>query len=181
MRAVLVAILMIGGLAACREATKGPDLGEEAAPYVDAVSKRLEGRSLPPILTPDQERCVASSVVDGIGLDALRQAAVDPKTVSEQPLRNLATSVGTPERAAKIADGIVDCGVGGKFAGVFAGAELAGTPDDTELQKVIDCIGTEVTNDQAREIIAGYFFHRPTDEVQHKVRTMLEDCGFKTR
>ncbi|HQV57495.1 MAG TPA: hypothetical protein PKV27_05755, partial [Ilumatobacteraceae bacterium] len=159
-----------------------PALPDGAAPYVAALSKRLEGREHPPILTPEQEHCVASAVVAGIGLDALRAAQITPETISETPLPKLPASVTTPSNATEIANGIVDCGVGGKFAGLFASRELAGKPDSNTIQKIIDCIGTEVEASQARTIIATYFFNvHATGDNAEMTRAMVEDCGFETR
>ena len=184
MRRVL-AVLLIGGLvvavAGCRESTMGPAVDDAAKPYVDALSKRLEGRQLPPILTPDQERCVASSIVDGIGVEALHAAGGAPGSIVETSLRNLGNKLGTPERGETIAKGIVDCGVGGKFAGLFASRELADPRDDVQVQKVIDCVGTELDDNESEALIAAYFFGHPDAADVEEVRSMLTDCGFSLR
>lgn len=177
--ATVAAAIAIGlGLGACREQAQHPPVPDAAAPYVDAVATRLEGRERPPILTPDQERCVAGSIVSGMTLEAIAATGLTPEELATARPADLAPVIATPQHASAIAEGIVGCGLGGKFAGLLASHELADRSDDDDVQKVIDCIGTDIDAAAQRTIIAAYFFGRPTDNQRTQVRDLVIDCGF---
>ncbi|MBI5089471.1 MAG: hypothetical protein HZB15_11620, partial [Actinobacteria bacterium] len=121
-----------------------------------------------------------------IGVDLLQQEGVTVENVNlELDLLELAT----PESAAGIADGLVACGLGPRFAASLAESETAEDLDEAGQLALRDCVQAQLDDVTARGLLVG-FLTPATDgstmsperaEAGSQMATLVRGCGVESR
>lgn len=168
---VAVALLLVVGVVvfvATRsdDGATGASGTDEGRAYVDAM---VDGTSADSGFSADEARCMATAVVDQVGVDALQAAGITPESVraaGDIDVTGLLTEAEASTLAAQVAPCI-------DWATMVAG-ELDG--DDVITADQARCIGDKIgESDLIREVFAQGFMGSTAGASQESARALGED------
>jgi hypothetical protein len=173
------------------DSTSDPDVSVEGhtsddlQEYIDslaATTDNFDGLTT----TSEESTCAATAVLTPIGIEVLQSHDVTVENV-DQELDVL--EFASPDAAAGIADGLVKCGLGPRFASSFGESEAAEDLDGAGQLALRDCLQAKLDDETARSLLTGYLTPSTGDETYSPERTeagsqmagMVRDCGVKSR
>jgi hypothetical protein len=144
--------------------------------YVDAMM--ADFTSTDQSLTAPQAQCMAGSMIDVVGVDALEKAGVSPEQVTNNTLV-LGDFKPSDQQAEAMLDGIFSCVDFGKvFADQIVGASGDSVPSDK-----LHCVGTAMTKDSQfrtymKQTLMGLDTAStiPSDGLISMMLQVLQDC-----
>ena len=144
--------------------------------YVDAMM--ADFTSTHQSLTAPQAQCMAGSMIDVVGVDALEKAGVSPEQVTNNTLV-LGDFKPSDQQAEAMLDGIFSCVDFGKvFADQIVGASGDSVPSDK-----LHCVGTAMTKDSQfrtymKQTLMGLDTAStiPSDGLISMMLQVLQDC-----
>ena len=137
----LVCLSLIGLLAACGSSSSGSSRSE----LVDALASGLQDSSLK--LTATEAKCVASDVVDVVGVTTLQEIERDNPSGKKAILTELGNKL-SPAQVTQVVDAVT----GGKcvnLAAILAVSEAKTAPFDKMTSKQVTCVFEHVLSDPA--------------------------------
>lgn len=151
--------------------------------YIDSLASSTDNFD---DLTSTQEEttCAATAILTPIGVERLQQEGVSVEGVNQE--LDL-TEMVTVESAADIADGLIACGVGIRFAASLAQGQATGDLDDVEQAELLECVSSALDEDSARDSLTGFLSPEnasdPTLEPSRYtagvfLSGLVRDCGF---
>ena len=173
------------------ESTADPDVtvagpaSDDLQEYIDslaATTDNFDGLTT----TPEETTCAATAVLTPIGVEVLRIEEVSVENV-DPDLDVLEFT--TPESAVGIADGLVACGLGPRFAASFAEGETAEDLDEAGQLELRDCVGAMLDDATSQALLVGYLTPAGTGETWSPERAdaglrmagMVRECGVDPR
>jgi hypothetical protein len=136
--------------------------------------------------TPEETTCAATAVLTPIGVEVLQSHDVSVENV-DQELDVL--EFVTPESAAGIADGLVECGLGPRFAASFGESESTEDLDAAAQLALRECVLAKLDDATARSLLVGYLTPSTTGatmsperaEAGSQMAGMVRECGVDAR
>jgi hypothetical protein len=137
--------------------------------------------------TPDETICAATAVLTPLGVDLLQSENVSVENVDlELDLLEFAT----PESAVGIADGLVACGLGTRFAASLAESETAEDLDAAQQLELRTCVQAMLDEPTSHSLLVGFLTPSTTagetvsperTDAGEQMAGMVRDCGFDAR
>ena len=157
---------------------------EDLDDYIDSLASTTDNFD-DLTTTPEETRCAATAILTPIGVDTLQREQISVDDVNDD--LDL-TEVVTVEAAAAIADGLVDCGLGIRFAASLAEGETTEDLDDAQEAELFECVSAALDEDSARETLNGFL--SPADVPDPSIAPsrytagvflsgLIRDCGFE--
>ena len=175
------------GSTATDDTTADPDVTviDDLQEYIDslaATTDNFDGLTT----TPEETTCAATAVLTPIGVEVLQSENVSVENVD---LDLDVMEFATPESAVGIADGLVACGLGPRFAAAFAEGETAEDLDEAGQLELRDCVQAMLDDTTAQALLVGYLTPSTTGATWSPERAdaglrmagMVGDCGVDPR
>jgi hypothetical protein len=157
-------------LTACGDDDGGSDA--DAQPYVDAVTRSLQGDEEFPV-SDDTAACIGEAVVDAVGADRLEEAGVTPKEFEDaEDFDDLGIEL-TDDDIDRLGSGLAGCDLADAITQGFA-SELPGLTDG-DLECISDGIDDDALGDAMAQGLLGGDDVNPEDIVG-PVFDGLKDC-----
>lgn len=175
---ILAAGLLLGACADEGEdslSTTEEDGGGESEEYVDAVAASLREDEEGPTLDEEQAACLATGMVDVIGVDALREAGISPQELADaESFTDLDVEV-ADDATERMTDTFVDCELVELLEGVMTdsfveefGADV--TPDATA------CLADGMDDQAVAEAFAAGFVEGSEEQIAALVGSSVGAC-----
>jgi hypothetical protein len=146
----------------------------DAKPYVEALADQMTATESAMSLDKTTATCIATEVVDAIGVDNLKDADVSPKDLaSSQSLGDL--DIDIPDGAAKkVADGLGDCDAIDKFKDAI----ITGFAGDTGSlpEEATQCLKDNVADSALAEATGALLIEGEQDQLVTVTREAVNSC-----